>query len=745
MIREYLRLIQLRFPAVLILVIFHQQASGQVIGFEQIGLEEGLSQISVMNITQDQYGSIWLGTRNGLNRYDGKTVTTYLTSKNGNSIIENQIQGLRTQGSLLWISTPNSISRLDLRTEIFTNYPLPQISAFFVDGESVWVAAQNELLKHDPILDSFIGAEIALGEGTVINSFAKYGNDLLVGSSTGIWQIKNDGLAKVIPGNYHVRCMYVDSKMNLWVGTNYQGLLKIHDGLVLSHFRSPAISNNFVRCVQEDEDGKIWVGTFTGLDVIHPSGSILHYKNNKSIQSSLSHNSVWSLFKDREGAMWVGTYFGGVNIFHPTQRIYNFYPENRQSNQSINFRVVGQVLEDDDQNLWICTDGGGLNYFDRSTGLFDYFKFDPTVNSISGNNVKSICLQGDSILWIGTHRGGLNRLDLATKKFELFRLEGTSLDPITAPEIRSIAEYGQDLLLGTSNGLVLFDRSEQTFKPFLREKHSLNTKSILAIVHSDENDLWIGTERSGLFKYSIESGEVQNYRSEINASTRLPSNTIYAIHKDHMNRYWIGTSNGLCQYIPDEDHFAIYGIEDGLVGNVVFGIVESRYSGLVVQTNKGINFFKPHNKSFRSITFANGLPLRELSHNGIYSSDDGNLFVSGIGGFVEFRESDFLAIQPTSSPMITSISVNNERINPSTHGDIISTTIMESPKVNLRHQHSTITFSVSDMSFTKASRQGLEYRLKGLDDEWIKAEEKSEITYTNLDNGNYTFLLRSIN
>ncbi|MEO1449446.1 MAG: two-component regulator propeller domain-containing protein [Bacteroidota bacterium] len=160
-----------------------------------------------------------------------------------------------------------------------------------------------------------------------------------------------------------VQSLFVDSKSNIWIGTNNNGLIQMYDSLIIRHFRGASeISHDFVRCVEEDEDGRIWVGTFKGLDAIHPGGKIAHYAHNKSLPTSLSHNSIWSLFRDRDGAMWAGTYFGGVNIFHPTRRIFNYYPENDSENQSINFRVAGQVLEDSRHNLWICTDGGGPDF-----------------------------------------------------------------------------------------------------------------------------------------------------------------------------------------------------------------------------------------------------------------------------------------------------------------------------------------------------------------------------------------------
>ncbi|WP_185154453.1 hybrid sensor histidine kinase/response regulator transcription factor [Fulvivirga sp. M361] len=720
--------------------------SSQGIQFERIGLEDGLSQISVMAITQDKYGAVWLGTRNGLNRYDGKQITAFKSTQSGNSLAENQIQKLDARDSLIWISTPNSISSFNLNNETLKSYPLFGISTFYVGLENVWVATKSTLYILNEQVGEFEKQEIKFRTGEFVKSMTMSSSgDLYLGTNMGVWKKNGRSTALITQENYQTMSLFIDSKENLWVGTNYSGLLKFrNDKLIKKYDEKDEISNDFVRCVEEDEEGKIWVGTYRGLDAIWPDGNITHYENDKSIATSISHNSIWSLFKDKDGAIWAGTYYGGANVFHPTQNIFTYFPENTKENRSVNFRVVGQVIEDADENLYICTDGGGLNFYDRKQGKFTYHVSKTDQNSISGNNVKSLFWHGDSLLWVGTHREGLNSFNVSSGEFKNFRITSEKIN--FATEIYYITGMDEDLLVASGSGCLLFNTKRKKFSPFLKPEHEeLISSPVMSIRNVDNNEFWIGTERTGLFKYEKDKDILKNYQGDFGSTPEVPGDRIYAIFKDRQQKIWIGSSNGLALYMPKVDKFKVYTSDDGLPGNIVYGIVESRFSGLVVQTDKGISFYDQEKERFSSISYNNGLMLRELSPNGIFLARDGTFFVSGIEGMVSFHELDYIDFKPKSNPTITGLSINNEAVSPWSHSRILSNSIMETDNIELSREHSSITISISDMLFTKSNRQALEYQMKGFDDKWISAIDQSKITYTNLDDGTYTFRLRASN
>ena len=737
-------------PKILLTLISLQlqiiSAYAQGIQFERIGLEDGLSQISVMAITQDKYGAIWLGTRNGLNRYDGKQITTFKSAPFGNSLIENQIQKLDSQDSLIWISTPNSISTFNLKNETFKSFPLPGITTFHVGLEKIWVATKTSLYVLDTEAGEFNPQQTGLRSGEFIRSMiVSNSGEHYLGTNMGVWKGEADNTTLIPQENYQTMSLFIDSKENLWVGTNYNGLLKFRNDQLIKNYREESdISNDFVRDVEEDEEGKIWVGTYRGLDAIWPDGSITHYENDKSISTSISHNSIWSLFKDKDGAIWAGTYYGGANVFHPTENIFTYYPENTRGNSSVNFRVVGQVIEDENENLYICTDGGGLNFYDRKNGTFSYYQSNSNLNSISGNNVKSLFWHGDSVLWVGTHRGGLNAFNVRSGEFKNYSIDEQKID--FATEIYYITGIHENLLIATGRGCLLFDTEIKEFSSFLKTKHkNLISSPVISILNVDNNEFWIGTEKTGLFRYLKDTGVLEGYYDDFENRHDTPGDHIYTIFQDKQQKIWIGSSNGLALYLPETNEFKIYTANEGLPGNIVYGIVESRFSGLVVETDKGISFFNEEKNRFTSISYNNGLMLRELSPNGLFLAEDGTFFVSGIEGMVSFHELDYLNLKPKSNPTITGLSINNETVSPWSHPDILSSSIMETSAIELSRKHSSIAISISDMLFTKSNRQALEYQLEGFDEQWISATDQNKITYTNQDDGNYTFRFRASN
>ena len=713
----------------------------QIADFEHLGLDDGLSQVSVMSVTQDSMGSIWIGTRNGLNRYDGEDIIVYRSQKTPETIRENQIKELISEGHHIWIRTPNYISTYDILTDRFKSYSVSNLNSFCWYQRDLWVSTPNSLQRLDTATDELISCNLNLRPNESIELIYPYKSNLLIATQKALWQRTLEGKTQMLVDNLTgIVTLYTDSHDNIWIGTSEHGLIRLDLLGHQRHYNGEHLSHPFVRKIQEDDNGNIWVGTFNGLDVIKTDQSIAHYKHDKTIRSSLSHNSIWALYKDRTGAIWVGTYYGGVNLFHPTLKFFNYYSQNSINNVGLNFKVVGQVIEDAKKDLWICTDGGGLNHFDHQSNTFSYYTNQKDKNSISHDNVKCLYNQGDSILWLGTHRGGLNKYDIRYNQFTTYLPESHSEGPLKTTEIGDIVALDNRLIVATEEGVLQFDMSKRTFARYLSSRYDTQIKGpVRSLLLDDQQNLWIGTESEGLFKYDISRDSLYNYIEGTDFS--LPSNSVFVIFQDHLGHIWIGTSNGLSLYHPDRENFESYTLDNGLPGNYVYGIVESRFGGLIVATNSGISFFNENKKSFKNITIKNGLPVREITPKGLYLTSDGNVVVSSIDGMAIFSEKELLDMKPVTSPRINGLSINNKKIS-SQSSNIISKPIQFDPAVKLKHEHSTVSFRFSDMAYSKAGKQPLEYMLEGFDTDWIKAGTRNEATYTNLNDGEYEFKVR---
>ncbi|MCT4588277.1 MAG: response regulator [Carboxylicivirga sp.] len=719
----------------------------QKINFERIGIEEGLSQVSVNTIAMDSLGNMWFGTRNGLNRYNGDEIMIFRSDRSSaNSIIGNHIKKINTDGSKVWIYTLSGISCFDIINEKFTNYPIVECRTFCILKGKVLIGTIDGIfwLSEDEkrLLPIPTAKEIKS-----VQCLQTIGDKVLIGTNENALIFDPHSGTKQIMGNVDVRCILKDNIGNIWIGTFDKGLYKIHNNQIANHFfDANEISHPTVRCIEEDNNGNIWVGTFLGLNCITPDNKTAIYKYNKNDPTSLSHNSIWDLYKDRTGAMWAGTYFGGVDLFHPTQSFIRTYRQNNEGNKSINYRVVGSMVEDVNNNLWICTEGGGLNLFDRKTNKFSYYTHsenDPS--SISHNTVKAIFKEGDSILWLGTFMGGLNKFNIKTRKFTNYNKDNKDFLTSRMKTISDIIPYDGKYLLSSNQGIVVFDPITEHFTPFFPDSLLKQAGEYVncALIDSRER-LWIGKYNNGLSLYDLKTKSLRTYQYSAIDSSSIANNMVYKIFEDHYGRIWIATANGVNIYNNESDNFETYSTNNGLAGNAVFGISQSRYGDLIFSTNKGVSFFNYDTRNFRNLTAKNGFPLNELNEDGLYVTEDGEVIVGGIDGMCSFNEKDFLNQKPNSKPVITKLTVNNKTVNPFDKSKLLTKNITLTSHLDLQHIHTGFSFHFHDMSYLKADKQILEYQLIGFDQDWLQSTNNSA-TYTNLDPGDYTFVVRNTN
>lgn len=717
------------------------------ITFEHIGLEQGLSHNTILSIAQDSLGVMWFGTRNGLNKYDGNRVTPYYANpKNRNSLPENQIKRLKANGDKLWIQTFSAISCYDIVKERFENCTVIGIKSFEVDDDFIWIGTSNGLYKLKWGTDNFTRIETGLASDIEYNALLDTPLGLIVGTSNGVYCRLSDG--EMRPLVYDIACtgLFLDSKGVIWAGSISDGAFRIESFKKVDHFGRDVLLHDFVRCISEDDQGNIWLGTLLGLNRLDAStGTVNSYIYDEDDPTQLSHSSIWTICKDRSGNLWIGTFFGGVNIFHPTNFLFRYYPVNTSNNKGLNFRVVGAMCEDKAGDLWICTEGGGLNHYDRRTEKFTYYTHKPEdSSSISCNNAKSIINQGDTILWIATHTGGLNRFDMRKKTFSTLQNLPSHKKYIPNNDILQIIHYGDRYFLATHTGVMLFDPHTGEVKQALPDEFHTRVSQNVRSVMYDGNNLWIGTEFQGLARYTIATNEFKQYLLGSYNSGGISSNTINSLYCDKRGNIWLATPNGLERYREESDDFEHFLFSDALPNNHILNIAGTDSDNLLFTTNRGISIFNHQEKRFTSYTQDNGLPLSEVNVNGLFVNTSGDVFVGGLNGMVSFRADDLLQPNPTNRIMVTNLNVNGRDIVSIDNPKIIPQNIMMCNRIDMFPEHSIFSLSFSDMSLTKSNKQKLAYKLEGFDKEWIVADASNKATYTNLSPGTYTFRVKHL-
>lgn len=732
--------------------------------FKSIGIKEGLSQSSVMSIHQDRYGYIWLGTRNGLNRYDGHSITIFRneidkpSSLQGNII--NKIQ--EDEGRNLWIATNAGLNFFDRKTEAFTHYTLPEgerqeiLDLVYDQTGKLWAACARGLFVFSPAEEKFLAAGTLFDalkniDKEYISALSLQGDSLFAGTNThGLYQISpssGDVAPIALPqtgenahGALRINAIFIDRSGTKWIGTNGSGLWRQKRGRAMERFSESAqdpfyqISNNNIRSIAEDEAGNTWIGTFDGLNIIHPNSLILKIHGHTDKPNGLSHSSVRSMMSDRDGTMWVGTYFGGVNVHNESLQDFRHFQHITGDTGSLSYNVVGAFAETASGQLVVGTERGGINIFRDLERM-------PAKNLPQQSNltIKSLFRASDNTIWAGVFRQGLQRVDTITGL--LVPAKVNSKDLIANSIINSMTEDGAgNLWLATDDkgGIHKFNPSLSRRERFANddELHALLAATAAREVYLDKtNVLWIATRGKGLILYDINTGKIKEHR----AITQLSRN-LNAVFEDGTGGIWVATNgNGILYLPPSRDSVKRYHTADGLLNNIVYSIAEDPSGNIWLSTLTGLSKYTRHTKKFTNYTASSGFPLLELNEGNIYKTINNTLLAGGNNGFVLFDPIKIESSEKQSPVYVTALHVLGQQAQ----------TIpllgheRESKTIVLTHRQPVFTIDYSSINYLKPENVRYAYRLAGLDSNWYPISANRSVTFSNLPPGRYSFQVRS--
>ena len=456
--------------------------------FKHLGKTDGLSQISVISICQDELGRMWFGTLEGLSCYDGNSMTVYKPSQDSvRSFLGNNVDNLVSdkQGNLFFISD-YALVRYDLRKEQFSLLK-QRANCLHVHNQEVWAATRDSVFKWDRQKEEFAFIYQLSVKKYITYLYVDDNECVWLGTTDGLYRVDNlDNPAPVcvIP-KVNVLSLYRDTKGKMWVAAFRQGMYTIENGISQQFVdeQNFPLSNNDIRCFVEDDEGSIWIGTFNGLNKIDTLGNVSCYKKDTQ-PGSLKHSSIFSLCKDSQGTIWVGTYYGGVQYFNPQVDIFTHYSEGVGRKDCLSFFFVGNMVEDKRGDVWICTEGGGLNYLHRDSRQFTHYLTDEKSVSPLFSNLKCIEYdEGRDYLYIGTHKQGFFCFDITARKV-VYHTEkmGKSLSKIIL--------RGDSLYILSGDGLYVKDLKQETMGylyPSIRETHRAGSSFLI-----DSKDyIWI--------------------------------------------------------------------------------------------------------------------------------------------------------------------------------------------------------------------------------------------------------------
>ncbi len=746
------------------------------INFEQITVERGLSQSSVLSIAQDSVGFLWFGTKDGLNKYDGRQFEIYKHHPQDKSSLSSSlnVNALLTDSKgNLWVGTQNGLNKYLPVSNSFIRFQYhPKqntisnnaIRCIYEDRQNnIWVGTDSGLNKmvEGKHFERFMSSPNGIPNNTVKAIYQDNHNTIWVGTQNGLTSIvfKNDtyrfktfihkaGDDKSLAAN-DINSITEDFNHNLWIGTHFKGLnLYDRDAGTFKHFTAQpgnknSLSSNVIRKVRVLKDGKLWIATLNGVNVYDPvNQEFAVFKNDPEDQTTLNQNSTYDILQDNAGSIWVGTYYGGINVYHANAIPFKVYKHYSYKN-SLSSNIISAIVEDQKNNLWIGTEAEGLNYYNRETGKFTNFRSNALKeNSLSSNLIKAISIDENGGVWIAAYESGLDYYSPKTGRFKNYKLNPSTNNQLYANRITSLLNDKQGRFwVGSKNGLYQYNQEKDDFISLLNSKQAnhLPAKAINFIFQDRNETLWVSTG-DGVFYLNKER---ETFKKITFKDNKEILNNINCIQQDIKGNIWFGSYNaGLISVNFNKKSVRIYTTQQGLPANNITGIIEDNDGYLWLSTDKGLA--KMEGESFKVYTRRDGLPGNVFNYNSCLKDNKGLLFFGGYNGMVSFLPESIKENKKVPTVVFTGLKLFGKAIDINDESQLLSKAITKPEEIVFDYDQNIFSIDFSVLNYIKSGKNKYAYKLDGFDKHWNYTHIPTA-TFSNLPDGVYTLFVKGAN
>jgi signal transduction histidine kinase/ligand-binding sensor domain-containing protein/DNA-binding response OmpR family regulator len=788
----------LRIIVFTVLIFAHQISVSETLKFDNFSNREGFNQNTINAIIEDDYGFLWIGTPNGLIKYDGYDFYSYNHDPlNDKSISNNYIQCLftDTEGNL-WIGTRDGINVYIPHLEKFFKVPLySNIMVLKINADAegrIWISGANVLftckLNREQNSVSFDVSnnliktdnnQLAFPELCFIDE-----NHILSHNNLGLFSVEFEADS----ANDRVKLMSVheytsleNSKVNViyksdnifWIGTG-SGLYKIIiDGeririmekFELTTWDNRIISDLHVLSIFEDNNDNIWIGSIdNGIFKYNPQAdSFENYGFNPMDKNGISSPRINCFFQDKFGVIWIGTAQGGINKLDIRQKQFLSYSHNPYDAASLSGNLINSIIEDSKGNVWVanyndvvCKSTMPVNNDNIGQLRFESLQNQP--DKAKENIVNVIFEDQKGFVWFGGNSISVfNPFNNKCKTVE-FEQDGKSLDFTSCRVIYQIDP--NTILLGGNNITVLknpWEAIQNQKEPSIKVDHIYDEISYIQTFLSHKQDnFWFGTG-NGLYLLTYTNNvfkAIQAYSTDENAGIKLSHKNIFALHNDNNGNIWVGTfGGGLNKLILNDDglpekveYFSKSGI---LPDDAVYGILQEDDEHIWISTDMGLCRMNTEENRIDLFDVRDGLINNNFRQSAYHKGKSGTFYFGGLNGLTVFKPENIKLNDVLPNSLITGISINNNRISigEEVNGKVVlEKSVFDTDEITLKHQAKIVSFYIAAQHSTAPLKNRIAFMLEGFNNEWMETEDgKTSITFTNLPAGDYILRLKSAN
>ncbi len=737
--------------------------------FQHYSYQEGLS-APVRKIQQDSSGFIWIGTEDGLNRFDGKNFTVYRNSPGDNgSLCNNIINDLHTDvRGRVWVATNGGLCYFSYRDHRFHRIPIPEslepVDRYRVHGVAangfgeIWFATRHQIHLLDSgfqIKESF---EVPGNKSAIIRDvFTDRKSELWIGTNDNAIYLFDGETRSFRSGNLHsayasqqkltitTHPLSREGGDTLLAGTWYGGLQILYvdgHGIAGREIANPLEKDhkkNIITSICRWKDNLWWIGSYGCGLFLYDAGQqrfLRQYRHRANHSNSLGNDLVNDVFVDTRGIVWIGTE-GGLDKYDERSEQFTLVAIGDKPGETSVVRLPRCMVEDPTNPalIWVAVPGIGLLQYTRN-GILMEPSTPSWASRFRDKNIYSMFFENNASLLLGTATGvyranpGLNRISAVS-------FPGNRMPNGVNHILRD--QKGRMWFSTYSSGLFCFDSTSRQLRQFSQNPDQgpgLPDNKIFCMLEDHAGQIWAGSQNRGLCRISPKIDEIQCLEYRQNETYGLPDNNIYDLFEDGEQRLWVATENGLACILPGGQGIRTYDMGDGLSNNVIYSITRGKEGHLWLATNNGLCDFDTRSYKSKNYFIRFGLPNNRINGSALATRDGHLLFSTGSHILVtDAAKLDHNGILP--STVITGIRVFEKPFA------FIQDKTGIGPLM-LTYRQNNISIDFTTLNFNNPETNQFSYKLEGLDEDWMSSGSRQTISFNNLSGGSYLFRARAL-
>lgn len=699
------------FAGLVVLFIFAKIAvTGQQIRFDQLGIADGLSSNTVYTIKQDSYGILWFGTLDGLDRYDGYSVTNFRHDSREGSLPNNRTTLIYEDHShTMWLydEFTSTIVRYQPDKETFKAYHLDKVVGSALEISSVFEGFNGTL---------FVSSRL--------------GYTLRYNMAQDMFEMESHSMSA--PPDYN---------------KNYGSMLQSLD-LFLKQSGSAYTTRTIgVRKVLHDSQGLYWIGTkYGGLFSATVNNGAFSFTSHLTTGDPLQvipSEEIHDIYEDRSQVIWVGTRNNGVYRYSPHRYKFNLIRHVVTPNGVVPLGTLRAIVEDSSKNIWVGTNEHGVIRIDPSGKTGKHYN----PKSAGHRFIRSLWIDERQTLWIG-HYNGFSKYQPKSDNFKTYYPKPGQNEEVRIYDFKS--DHQRGFWMAGWDLILHFDPATEQYETISRLTldDGFTIENIRDVEISPDGKLAMAAGEKGIALYNAVEGTFTTIHYSPSNPKGLPSENILDVHLDHKNRIWLATADGLCQFDPNNFTCEKYGVNEGLPANLIYGLLEDDEGNFWFSSTRGLGRFDPRSKTFENYDVEDGLQSNEFSENAFYKSPSGRMYFGGLNGLNFFDPAKVPENKIAPQVAITMLKVFDQPLAETVvlGEKDIRKNINSGEAIRLSPEQRSVSFEFVALHYVNPGKNRCAYMLEGFDADWTERDASIRFAnYTNLEPGTYHFRVKAAN